>query len=74
MVVLIILGMTALPAALTLSRVTVPSVVDVSAPDPSPYGYSVSLLLFIVPILAIGGWLIPHDGVSISKKSLEAVS
>jgi hypothetical protein len=61
--------MIALPAALTLSRVRVPSVVDVSVPNPSPYGYTVSLLLFIVPILAIGAWLVPREGVTISKKS-----
>jgi hypothetical protein len=69
LIVVVILGMIALPAALTLSRVRVPSVVDVSVHNPSPYGYTVSLLLFILPILAIGGWLIPRDGVTISKKS-----
>jgi hypothetical protein len=69
LIVGVILGMIALPADLTLSRVRVPSVVDVSVPNPSPYGYTVSLLLFIVPILAIGGWLVPQEGVTISKKS-----
>ena len=67
--VMLVLGMLALPAALTLRRVQVPAVVDVTAPNPSPYGYTVSLLLFIVPIVAIGGWLVPLDGVKISKKS-----
>jgi len=64
-----ILGMIVLPAALTLGRVRVPAVVDVSAPNPSPYGYTVSLLLFIVPTVAVGGWLVPRDGVRVSKKS-----
>jgi hypothetical protein len=67
--VLLVLGMVALPAALTLHRVRVPAVVDVSVPNSSPYGYTVSLLLFLIPILAIGGWLVPRDGVKISKKS-----
>lgn len=67
--VAIILGMIVLPAALTLGRVRVPAVVDVAAPNPSPYGYTVSLLLFLVPILAVGGWLVPRDDVKISKKS-----
>jgi hypothetical protein len=67
--VAIILGMIVLPAALTLRTVRVPAVVDVSAPNPSPYGYTVSLLLFVVPILAIGGWLVPRDDIKISKKS-----
>jgi hypothetical protein len=64
-----ILAMIVLPAALTLSRVRVSAVVDVTAPNPSPYGYTVSLLLFIVPILAIGLWLVPADHVVVSKKS-----
>jgi hypothetical protein len=68
-IVAVILGMIALPAALTLNRVRVPAVVDVTEPNPSPYGYTVSLLLFIVPIVAIGGWLVPLGEVIISKKS-----
>ena len=68
-IVAFVLGTLVLPAALTLGRVRVSSVVDVTEPNPSPYGYTVSLLLFIVPILAIGGWLIPEEGVRISKRS-----
>ena len=67
--VIAILGMVALPAALTLHTVHVSTAVDASVANPSPYGYTVSLLLFIVPILAIGLWLAPKDGVKISKKS-----
>lgn len=67
--VFLILAMIVLPAALTLTRVRVSSVVDVAAPNPSPWGYTVSLLLFLVPILAIGGWLVPQDRVKISKRS-----
>lgn len=68
--VTVVLAMIAIPAALTLGRVRVSSVVDVSFPNPSPYGYTVSLLLFIVPILVIGGWLVPQAHVKISKNSL----
>jgi hypothetical protein len=67
--VLAILGMIAVPAALTLHRVKIAPAIDASMANPSPYGYTVSLLLFIVPILAIGLWLVPKDGVKISKKS-----
>jgi hypothetical protein len=67
--VLLILAMLAAPAAITLHRVHVPAVVDVTVPNPSPYGYTVSLLLFIVPIIVIGGWLVPKDGIKISRKS-----
>jgi hypothetical protein len=67
--VLLVLAMLAGPAALTLHRVRVPAVVDVAYPNPSPYGYTVSLLLFIVPIVVILGWLVPRDDVKISRKS-----
>jgi lycopene cyclase domain-containing protein len=67
--VLAILGMIALPAALTLHTVHVAPVIDPSIPNPTPYGYTISLLLFIVPILVIGLWFIPQEGVKISKKS-----
>jgi len=62
-------AMVALPAALTLHTVRVPAVVDVTAPNPSPYGYTVSLLLFIVPIVVIAFWFLPQEGVQVSKKS-----
>jgi hypothetical protein len=67
--VLLILAMLAAPAAITLHRVHVSAVVDVTVPNPSPYGYTVSLLLFVVPILVIGGWLVPKDGIRISRTS-----
>jgi hypothetical protein len=42
---------------------------NAAAANPSPYGYTVSLLLFIVPILVIGIWFVPREGVRISKRS-----
>ena len=68
-VVFAIVAMIALPAALTLHTVRVSPVVDPSVANPSPYGYSVSLLLFIIPILVIVFWFVPLNGVKISKKS-----
>jgi hypothetical protein len=64
-----ILGMIALPAALTLHTIRVPPAINPSQLNPSPYGYTISLLLFIVPIIVIGLWFVPLDGVKISKKS-----
>lgn len=62
-------GMIAVPAALTLHTVRISSVVNVSSQNPSPYGYTVSLLLFVVPILVIGLWFIPQEQVKVSKKA-----
>ena len=68
-IVAAMIAMGAVPAALTLHTVNLSSVVDVSARNPSPYGYTVSLLLFAVPIFSIGFWLVPLEGVRISKKA-----
>lgn len=67
--VIVVLAMLVLPAVLTLRQVRVSAVIDVSIPGTSPYGYTMSLLLFIVPILCLMLWLVPNDKVAISKKS-----
>lgn len=69
LVVLAMLGMVAVPAALTLLTVRGPAVSGAPAVGPSPYGYTVSLLLFVVPVVVIGFWLVPREGVRISKKA-----
>ena len=39
------------------------------APIPRPWGYTWSLLLFIVPIIVIAWWLVPQEGVRIPKRA-----
>lgn len=68
-IVIAILVMIAVPAALTLHTVRVPPIVDPAATHLTPYGYTISLLLFIVPILVIAIWFLPREGVYISRKS-----
>jgi len=67
--VIAMLGMIAVPAALTLHTVREPLEVSAPAAKSSPYGYTVSLLLFIVPIFTIGLWLAPRERVKISKRA-----
>ena len=67
--VVAIFAMIAVPAALTLHTVRLSATVDPAVPNPSPYGYTVSLLLFIVPILVIGFWFVPREDIKISRKS-----
>jgi len=67
--VIVVLTMVVLPAVLTLRRIRVSSIVDASVQNPSPYGYSVSLLLFIIPTLVLAFWLVPKNEVKISKKA-----
>lgn len=64
-----IFAMIAIPAALTLHTARVPPQVDRSLPNLTPYGYTLSLLLFLVPIATIAIWFLPKEGVVISKKS-----
>jgi hypothetical protein len=68
--VMVMLGMVCVPAYFTLHRVKItPPSLPIS-PDPSPYGYTVSLLLFIIPIVVIAFWLIPREEVKVSKRAL----
>jgi hypothetical protein len=62
-------AMLAVPAYFTLHTARVSSPAIPLSPDPSPYGYTVSLLLFIVPIVVIAFWFIPRDEIKISKKA-----
>ena len=64
-----IIVMIAVPAALTLHTARIAPIVDRHAQNLTPYGYTISLLLFIVPILAISLWFLPNERVHISRKS-----
>lgn len=55
-IVFVMLAMIAIPAAIALHTVHIPGMFQISAPNPSPHGYTWSLLLFVVPILTIGLW------------------
>jgi hypothetical protein len=72
MVVIAMLAMIVVPAALTLHTVHLSALNPAAAAtsNSSPYGYTVSLLLFIIPILIIAIWFLPQENVKISQKSL----
>lgn len=63
------LAMIGVPAYFALHTVRVPSTPIPFTPDPSPYGYTLSLLLFIVPIAIIALWFIPREGVKVAQKA-----
>jgi hypothetical protein len=65
----IMLAMIAFPVALTLRTVHTPAALSVSDSDPTPYGYTWSLLLFIVPIIVIGWWFLPGEGIEIPQRT-----
>jgi hypothetical protein len=68
-IVAAMLAMIAVPAAITLHTVSSPGTLQVSSSNPTPYGYTWSLLLFIVPILVIGFWFLPAEGVEIPRRA-----
>jgi hypothetical protein len=69
-IVIVMLAMIVIPAAITLHTVRSPGVLQATSADPTPYGYTWSLLLFIVPTVVIGGWLVPGEKLHIPKRAL----
>ena len=63
-----ILIMIAVPAGLTLHTASVPPSVA-PASNLTPYGYTISLLLFVIPIAVIGIWFLPQEEIHVSKNS-----
>ncbi|MES2921378.1 MAG: hypothetical protein V4819_07520 [Verrucomicrobiota bacterium] len=56
------------PAAITLHTVAHPGVLQISAGNPTPSGYAVSLLLFLVPLAALGWWFARRSGLGLQRK------
>ncbi|MFY9558981.1 MAG: hypothetical protein WAQ52_01985 [Terriglobales bacterium] len=67
--VLAMLAMVAVPATITLNTVQFPAKLQIADPNPTPHGYTWSLLLFIVPIVVIAFWFVPHEGVRIPRQA-----
>lgn len=68
-IVLAMLAMVAVPAGITLHTVRVPATLQIQSSDPTPHGYTWSLLLFVVPILVIGCWFLPLEGLEIPRRA-----
>ena len=68
-IVLTILAMITIPAVITLNRVHDAGTLKISSSDPTPYGYTWSLLLFIVPIIVIAGWLFPQERIRLPQRA-----
>lgn len=62
------LAMIIIPAAVTLHSVRTPATLSVPA-NASPYGYTWSLLLFLVPIVTIALWFLPSEGLEIPQRA-----
>ena len=68
-VVVVMVCLLAIPAIPTLRAVRRTVFVNVTGQHASPLGYTVSLSLFIVPVLLIGLWLLPQTGRKIPQRA-----
>jgi len=68
-IVAVMLAMVFVPAAITLNAVHSPASIRMTSANPTPYGYTWSLLLFLVPIVVIAFGLLPREEVKIPRKA-----
>src|SRR3954451_10194144 len=57
------------PAGLTLRMVVHPVVLQATSDNPTPLGYSWSLLLFIIPIGALASWFASRPDLQFPRKA-----
>ena len=68
-IVLAMLAMVAFPAGVALHTIRVTAISQIPSTNPTPHGYTWSLLLFVVPIVVIGWWFLPSEGVRIPQRA-----
>jgi hypothetical protein len=68
-VVFVIAALLILPAWLTLRTVLHPGKLVIDASNPTPHGYTWSLLLFIIPAAALGGWFTRRTDLELARKA-----
>jgi hypothetical protein len=68
-IVIAMLAMVVIPAAITLSTVHIAPPVIPLDQSSTPHGYTVSLLLFLVPIIVIAVWFLPSERLHIPQRA-----
>jgi hypothetical protein len=68
-IVIAMLAMIMVPAAITLHTVASPVTLVPTNQNPTPHGYTWSLLLFIIPSACIAGWFLPGEGLHIPQRA-----
>jgi len=66
------LAMISVPVDLTLHSVKVSAYIPLAQllpQNPSPHGYTVSLLIFVIPVVLILFWFLPNEHIRISKRA-----
>jgi uncharacterized protein with NAD-binding domain and iron-sulfur cluster len=67
----VLLGLASLvvPAALTLMSVKQAGTLEIPSSNPTPFGYTWSLLLFLVPTIPMAGWLLTRPSTPLERKA-----
>jgi hypothetical protein len=68
-VVVAIVALLAVPATLTLRTVAQPGRLVIDSSDPTPYGYTWSLLLFLIPLAGLGLWFLRRVDLRFQRKA-----
>jgi hypothetical protein len=68
-IVVVTVAMVAIPAALALMTVRSPAILQMTSSNPTPYGYTWSLCLFIIPIMAIIFGFLPRKEVKFPRRA-----
>lgn len=66
-IVIAMLAMLIVPAAITLHTVRSRAIIKMANTNPTPHGYTWSLLLFLVPIVVIAWWFLPSEEIQIPR-------
>src|SRR4029450_8616032 len=69
LVIFAIAGALIVPAALTLRTILHPVILQATSNNPTPLGYTWSLLLFIIPIAALGWWFASRPDLQFPRKA-----
>jgi hypothetical protein len=68
-VVFVMAGLLILPAALTLRTVVHPGALHLESSNPTPRGYTWSLLLFLLPLAALGLWFARRRDLGLARRA-----
>jgi hypothetical protein len=68
-VVIYLVFILAIPVALTLNSVSIPLTVIHNSDNPTPYGYTISLGLFLFPTVALSFWMWRYKKLTFQKKA-----
>jgi len=68
-IVFLIIGILVIVSGFALSSVAEPGQLRVLSTNPTPYGYTTSLLLFFLPLAPLGWWFTQHQEYRLARRS-----